>query len=683
MASSKGRRKSKPDSAPAPPEAQASAPAATHEPAPALPPVEPESAHAPDSYWARRTRRASAAPNAPTQPPASPTPPTTPAAPTGATDPGDEPTAPMAIRPRQEAPPGRRPFSVPVVTETPPSAAASPPGAPTTSVPTPRDPGTGGRSSSYWSKLSERRQETAFDPAAPPPVESSPETSDDAPGADGTAVAELAEPAEQAETAEQAEPAETAETAETAEVAETAETAEVAEVAEPAEPAPVRPQRPGRARARRDAQELERKEAERARREDVAAAAPAVAEAVPAGTTAAVVEGADPATATLTVERPGDPSPAATAPAHRRHRRRRRWPHRALMATGSLLIIVAAAWQIRATLWTTHSERVGHALVQHFRSEEGALPAGSGAAGGSLGACSAATDTDPVKGLLLIPKLGVTAPVEDGVGDDQLNVAVGHLPSSVWPGTTGNSVLEAHDVSYFVNLSQLEVGDSVQFQSPCTDYLFRVSAHNVVQQGSPVDNTTTPTLTMVTCWPTNALWFTPQRYLVTATLVSSTPRRGPTQSYVAASPAPTVAVPSELAAQGVTLTTYSVPMGTLSITGTPDQTWTQSTNPLLVQDSAVEAYIAGVRALTENRPDWWSSFAPTAPIPPALVGASVAYKSSLDVSLEVTGSTPTGVVLTVTAAVTGGSAPGTYAMTVDEAISAGQLTITNWILRPA
>jgi len=334
-------------------------------------------------------------------------------------------------------------------------------------------------------------------------------------------------------------------------------------------------------------------------------------------------------------------------------------------------------------LWTTHSDRVGKALVKQFQGEQGGLSTGAGSAAGSLAGCASGSGDGNVKGLLLIPKLGVTAPVEDGVGDEQLNVAVGHLPASVWPGTAGNSVLEAHDVSYFVNLAQLNAGDEVQFQSPCTTFLFLVQGHTIVQQGSPVYNTTGPTLTMVTCWPTNALWFTPQRYLVTATLVSSTPRHGPTQSYVAASPPPTVDVPGALAALGVTLTTYSVPMGTMSMSGTPNQTWSQSTNPLLVEDSAVEAFIAGVRSLSANRPDWWASFAPTAPIPPALVGATVGYKSTLNVDLRVAGATPTGVELKVTAVVTGGSAPGTYAMTVDEAVSGGQLTITNWVLRPA
>ncbi|HAM01233.1 MAG TPA: hypothetical protein DCQ30_03250, partial [Acidimicrobiaceae bacterium] len=60
--------------------------------------------------------------------------------------------------------------------------------------------------------------------------------------------------------------------------------------------------------------------------------------------------------------------------------------------------------------------------------------------------------------------------------------------------------------------------------------------------GSPVYNTPGPTITLVTCWPTNALWFTPDRYLVTANEVSQTSSNGG-QQYIVASAAPTVPVP--------------------------------------------------------------------------------------------------------------------------------------------
>ncbi|MGH7734967.1 MAG: class D sortase, partial [Gemmatimonadales bacterium] len=302
----------------------------------------------------------------------------------------------------------------------------------------------------------------------------------------------------------------------------------------------------------------------------------------------------------------------------------RRWRYRVLIGAGVVLIAAAGSWQLYATLWSAHSARVGKALVHRFVNENSlgspkATPKdGTGTA--TLASCAGASGADAVKGLLEIPKIGLVAPVEQGVEDAQLDVAVGHFPASVWPGDSVNAVLEAHDVSYFVNISKLDAGDPIRYVTPCITYLFTVQSHTVVQEGAPVYNTAAPTITLVTCWPTNALWFTPQRYLVSASLTSSTPTRQP-GSYVAGQNAPTVPVPSELAAQGVTLETYSVPMGAMALAGSPDPAWVQSTQPLLVESSAVKAFIAGVRSLTESRTDWWDAIAPGVTPPPSLLGA--------------------------------------------------------------
>src|SRR5579862_3986446 len=317
---------------------------------------------------------------------------------------------------------------------------------------------------------------------------------------------------------------------------------------------------------------------------------------------------------------------SATETAHRHDRRgRHRRPLRrgpvALIAAGLVLVLGVGAWQLYATLWTTHSERVGHALVHHFlknRALNAPVKAGSSIASGmaALAACSASDSaaggrgSTSVHGLLEIPKIGVVAPVLQGVGDPQLAVAVGHDPYSVWPGVRGNSVLEAHDVSYFTSISQLKPGDVVRYVSPCTTYIFQVISHAIVTQGTPVYNTTDPSVTMVTCWPTDALWFTPDRYLVTATEVAKVTTGAWTASYHKASAAPSVPVPSTLVSQGVTLSTYDLPMATFRLAGNPSRAWAQSTSPRMVEESGVQAFIAGVRSLAEDRLDWWHMVAP-------------------------------------------------------------------------
>ncbi len=362
--------------------------------------------------------------------------------------------------------------------------------------------------------------------------------------------------------------------------------------------------------------------------------------------------------------------------------RRRRRGYRALIGSGLLLVAAAVSWQVRATLWTTHSDRVGQALVKKL---EKARHKAAETTGGTTAACTTTVSTGGPEGLLVIPAIGLTAPVEEGTGDAQLNVAVGHVPTSVWPGTTGNTVLEAHDVSYFVNIDQLKPGDTIEYETPCTTYDYTVQSHQVIQQGSPVYNTPGPTLSLVTCWPTDALWFTPTRYLVTASEVRTVPDTGGDPGTVPPSAAPpTVPAPPALVAQGLTLATNSILMGTMSVTGTPDPAYVEGPGPLAVQDSAVESFIAGVRSLEQNQLGWWGAIAPAVPPPAALVGGHISgYDASLDVTVTATGAAATGVQLTDTVTIAGGPAPGRYAVSVVQTVSNGQLVITGWTLHPA
>jgi len=385
----------------------------------------------------------------------------------------------------------------------------------------------------------------------------------------------------------------------------------------------------------------------------------------------------------------------------RRTRRRRRTP-RILIAAGIVLVAAVGAWQLYATVWTARSEQAGRALVHHFLKDNslGApLPSpgskktssASRAAGNvstaSLAACSASgAATTAVHGLLEIPALGVVAPVEQGSGDGVLAVAVGHDPYSVWPGKTGNAVLLAHDVSYFSTIDQLKSGDAIRYVTPCTTYDFSVSSHAIVTSGSPVYDTTTPSVTLVTCWPTDALWFTPDRYLVTAAEVSKAPTGSsqPAKTYLTVSSPPSVPVPSALASQGVTLATYSLPMGTFTLAGSPTRSWAQTTSPLLVDGSAVQAFIAGVRALTEDHLDWWHAIAPGVKAPAPLVGANnPGYETATDVTEHASGTAVTGVTLTDTVSVTGGEHPGRYVMDVRTTVHGRTMTISSWTMSPS
>src|SRR5579875_1863841 len=89
-------------------------------------------------------------------------------------------------------------------------------------------------------------------------------------------------------------------------------------------------------------------------------------------------------------------------------------------------------------------------------------------------------------GVLSLPKLSVSAPVEQGTDDAELNVAVGHADSTPFPGTPGTAVLLAHDVSYFAHIDQLQPGDTIDYRVGCVTHVFNVTGHTVVAAGAPI-----------------------------------------------------------------------------------------------------------------------------------------------------------------------------------------------------
>lgn len=324
---------------------------------------------------------------------------------------------------------------------------------------------------------------------------------------------------------------------------------------------------------------------------------------------------------------------------------------------------------------------VGQETQAIARAHQRAATTGSTAA-----VCPQLTDTSPApQGLLEATAIGLTAPVMGGVTDAQLNVAVGHVPGSAWPGQPGTSILAAHDVSYFSGLTGLHPGDRIDFVTPCATDVYRVTGHQIVTSGTPIySNPSQALLVLETCYPTDALFLTNKRYLLTATSVTTTAHGTalPASAGTGTS-APSVPVPAALGAQGLTLATNSAPMGVEHFTGTPTPRWRQSAAPFADETAALTAYFGAVHAAEQGQSSWWTALAPTVPMTAAapLETASIAgYAEPLDVTLRATGTTFTGATLDATVTVSGGSHPGTYALSVVATDHGGVLQVTEWTM---
>lgn len=323
--------------------------------------------------------------------------------------------------------------------------------------------------------------------------------------------------------------------------------------------------------------------------------------------------------------------------------RRRRAARVGITVLGVLLVLAAVA-AVAFPLWWGHRSAVSS---QALLRGAGVTTVKPGSTSGrptrtvatSSPTCLAAAPTaqgDPVaSGVLEIPTLGLTAPVVDGLADSVLDVAVGHDPSTPWPGAVGESVLEAHDVSFFSHIDQLTPGQDITWEAGCSESTFRVSGTAVMQPGEPIPTPSSGTgMALVTCWPTDALWWTSKRYVVTADLVSTTlvvdPAQWPTPSRAA------FVVPTApgLAAGGLGLQTNPVALGTLSLAGTPSPTWASSPAPLSAANAALEEYVAARRSVDAHNVAWWASIA----TPGLAMPAAWSETGDLSVTVHVTGS---------------------------------------------
>lgn len=130
----------------------------------------------------------------------------------------------------------------------------------------------------------------------------------------------------------------------------------------------------------------------------------------------------------------------------------------------------------------------------------------------------------PAGSQLLIPKIGVTAPIvftasnDEKTIQDNLTKGVVHYNGTAEPGTVGNSFITGHSSNFwwikgsynyiFVNLNKLAVGDQAKIYHNGNKYVYQVREVKVVEPSdtSVLATTDTPVLTLMTCTPTGTNW---------------------------------------------------------------------------------------------------------------------------------------------------------------------------------
>lgn len=124
-------------------------------------------------------------------------------------------------------------------------------------------------------------------------------------------------------------------------------------------------------------------------------------------------------------------------------------------------------------------------------------------------------DTAPIAELT-VPSLGVRRVVLSGATGATLAFGPGHVDGTALPGRHGNAAIAGHRDSWFRFLRDLEEGTSVELRTLGGRSLWTVTATRVVDRRdiSSLAPTVDDRLTLITCYPFDAIVPGPLRYVV-------------------------------------------------------------------------------------------------------------------------------------------------------------------------
>lgn len=335
------------------------------------------------------------------------------------------------------------------------------------------------------------------------------------------------------------------------------------------------------------------------------------------------------------------------------------------MVIGVILLLVAAVG-IGYPLYWNHRSSTGSQIIlnKQIQNIKRVLNSPTGST------CIA----KPGPGILDIPKLGLFASVVQGIGSVTLETSIGHDPSTPWPSKTGTGLLAAHDVSFFSQIDHLNIGDEIKYVVPCGVMIFTVTGHQVTHPGAIFKFGAVGGIVLDTCWPTTALFYTPTRYIVTAQYLKTVPvstenLKQPTESAITI-PNLVVPAPPALIQQGITLSTNSQILGTMSFSGSPSSAFIQSPATLNFEATGLNLWFAMLHSLAQSRSDWLKLLGPGVTFPSQLLGQKLYSTTPLYVDEVVDSTTPEGISMNTTL-------NGKYPVVVHEGIEGDKLVITS------
>jgi sortase A len=112
----------------------------------------------------------------------------------------------------------------------------------------------------------------------------------------------------------------------------------------------------------------------------------------------------------------------------------------------------------------------------------------------------------------------VSTIVLEGVSSTTLLRGAGHIPETALPGDRGNVGIAAHRDSFFRALKDIRKNDTIRLETLDGTFSYRVDWTRIVtpEETAVLDDTDSPALTLVTCYPFSYVGSAPNRFIVRA-----------------------------------------------------------------------------------------------------------------------------------------------------------------------
>jgi sortase A len=126
-------------------------------------------------------------------------------------------------------------------------------------------------------------------------------------------------------------------------------------------------------------------------------------------------------------------------------------------------------------------------------------------------------------GRLEIPRVGLAAPILDGVAIGVMDRGVGRILGTAYPGEAGVVALAAHRTTHFRQLGQVTIGDRVRVRTPDGVFEYRADAAFVAdpKRTDILRGDGTARLALITCFPFDWKGPAPLRYVVLASAIGA------------------------------------------------------------------------------------------------------------------------------------------------------------------